>query len=176
MNNVQYDATKTLTASGGTIEDFTRTAIDDIATVDGVVDSILEDTGELQTNQGNWLTATGFAVAGDITTAHATTDTLIGNLASLGSGAISVDHDTGGTDNLAYKTGAGAGIDNAIVRAYLTADYDAGSRTDAFVKGATTTTTTGRWSGTMRLDAGAYTFEFSKQGSFGPDTKEQAVS
>ena len=32
-----------------------------LATVDGIVDSILEDTNELQTNQGNWLTATGFS-------------------------------------------------------------------------------------------------------------------
>lgn len=32
-----------------------------LAIVDGKVDSILEDTNELQTNQGNWLTATGFS-------------------------------------------------------------------------------------------------------------------
>lgn len=32
-----------------------------LATVDGNVDSILADTNELQTNQGNWLTATGFS-------------------------------------------------------------------------------------------------------------------
>lgn len=31
-------------------------------------DAILADTNELQTNQGNWLTATGFAVAGDAMT------------------------------------------------------------------------------------------------------------
>lgn len=31
-------------------------------TVDGLVDTVLEDTSELQTNQGNWLTATGFSV------------------------------------------------------------------------------------------------------------------
>ena len=33
----------------------------DLAVVDGNVDSILADTNELQTNQGNWLTATGFS-------------------------------------------------------------------------------------------------------------------
>lgn len=32
-----------------------------LATVDDNVDSILADTNELQTNQGNWLTATGFS-------------------------------------------------------------------------------------------------------------------
>jgi len=31
-------------------------------TIDGLADTILEDTNELQTNQGNWLTATGFNV------------------------------------------------------------------------------------------------------------------
>lgn len=37
-----------------------------LATVDGVVDAILVDTNELQTNQGNWLTATGFATSAEI--------------------------------------------------------------------------------------------------------------
>lgn len=32
------------------------------------VDAILADTGELQTNQGNWTTATGFATSGALTT------------------------------------------------------------------------------------------------------------
>lgn len=32
-----------------------------VDTIDSVVDSILVDTGDLQTNQGNWLTATGFS-------------------------------------------------------------------------------------------------------------------
>lgn len=37
--------------------------------IDTVVDTILVDTGELQTNQGNWLTATGFATPTNITAA-----------------------------------------------------------------------------------------------------------
>lgn len=32
-----------------------------VTTIDGIVDNILLDTDELQTNQGNWLTATGFS-------------------------------------------------------------------------------------------------------------------
>lgn len=37
-----------------------------VSTAGGLdLDAILADTNELQTNQGNWLTATGFAVAGD---------------------------------------------------------------------------------------------------------------
>ena len=35
----------------------TQTSVD---TIDGIVDTILIDTNDLQTNQGNWLTATGF--------------------------------------------------------------------------------------------------------------------
>lgn len=42
-----------------------------IDTIDGVVDAILVDTNELQTNQGNWLTAEGFSThsAADVKTA-----------------------------------------------------------------------------------------------------------
>jgi hypothetical protein len=42
-----------------------------LSTIDGIVDSILVDTDDLQTNQGNWLTATGFSThdAGDVVTA-----------------------------------------------------------------------------------------------------------
>ena len=38
-----------------------------LATVDSNVDAILADTNELQTNQGDWATATGFATAAAIT-------------------------------------------------------------------------------------------------------------
>ena len=38
-----------------------------LATVDSNVDAILTDTNELQTNQGDWATATGFATAAAIT-------------------------------------------------------------------------------------------------------------
>lgn len=65
--------------------------------------AILADTGELQTNQGNWLTATGFATAGDsmaltaaavdaiwdedIVAAHTTADTAGFKLAAAGGAA-----------------------------------------------------------------------------------------
>jgi len=39
-----------------------------LSVVDGIVDTILVDTADLQANQGNWLTATGFAVSGDAMT------------------------------------------------------------------------------------------------------------
>ena len=37
-----------------------------LATVDSNIDAILVDTNDLQTNQGNWLTATGFATTAEI--------------------------------------------------------------------------------------------------------------
>lgn len=37
-----------------------------LATIDSNVDAILSDTNELQLNQGNWLTATGFATTAEI--------------------------------------------------------------------------------------------------------------
>lgn len=53
-----------------------------LATVDTVVDAILVDTNELQTNQGNWLTATGFSTFNPATDTVATVTTVT-NLTSL---------------------------------------------------------------------------------------------
>lgn len=97
------------------------------------------------------------------------------NLPTAGAGGILVDHNTGGADNLAYQDG-GVGIDNATVKAFLKADWDAGNRTSDYVKGQTTTDVNGRWEEPMQLDAATYTFLFNLQGSFGPDTAEQAVA
>lgn len=41
-----------------------------VNTIDTNVDAILVDTNELQTNQGNWLTATGFATPTNVTTSQ----------------------------------------------------------------------------------------------------------
>jgi hypothetical protein len=41
-----------------------------VDTVDSNVDAVLVDTNELQTNQGNWLTATGFATPTNVTDAQ----------------------------------------------------------------------------------------------------------
>lgn len=48
----------------------------DIATLDTVVDIIVADTDELQTNQGNWLTATGFATSSALATHDGKLDTV----------------------------------------------------------------------------------------------------
>ena len=48
-----------------------------LATVDSNVDAILVDTNELQTNQGDWATATGFATAADLVTVDANVDAIL---------------------------------------------------------------------------------------------------
>ena len=48
---------------------------------------IVADTGELQTNQGNWLTATGFATPTNITAGTITTVTTLTNPVTLANGA-----------------------------------------------------------------------------------------
>jgi len=95
---------------------------------------------------------------------------------AAGEGSVTVNHNTGGTDNLRYITSAGAGIEDAYVRAYLKADYDAGNRSAAFVKAVVRTGPDGRWVQDMKLDPATYVFEFVKQGAYGPDTKEVAVT
>lgn len=85
-----------------------------------------------------------------------------------------VDHNTGGTDALRYLTTAGLGISGATIRAYLKADYDAGTFT---LRATTTTTDSGRWATPLYLDhTTAYTLVFEKDGSYGPDEKEITTS
>ncbi|MBI5075629.1 MAG: hypothetical protein HZB62_10765 [Nitrospirae bacterium] len=97
---------------------------------------------------------------------------ILGNY-SQGGGDTAVNHNTGSADNLRYTTALGAGISGATIKAYLKTDYDAGSRTDAYVKGRTTTDVNGRWNNDLYLDAGyTYTVLFYKSGAYGPDTKE----
>jgi hypothetical protein len=84
-------------------------------------------------------------------------------------GKVAVDHNTGGTDNLRYTTVGGAAISGAAIRAYVAADYAAGTYT---LRARTTTTDTGRWSTPMYLDGGVpYTLVFEKPGVYGPNTK-----
>jgi len=47
--------------------------------LDAILDLILADTGELQTNQGNWLTITGHATATSLATAQTDLDTITGS-------------------------------------------------------------------------------------------------
>ncbi len=94
---------------------------------------------------------------------------------AFGSGSVVVDHDYGGADALAYKTAGGVGIDNAVIRAYLKTDYDAGNTGSAYIKASITTDVNGQWSAQMNLDPETYTLYYFKQGAYGPDTQEVTV-
>jgi hypothetical protein len=100
----------------------------------------------------------------------------ISAIVGWGTGAVAVNHDTGGAGVLAYKTDGDVGIDNAEIRAYLKADYDAGLRAASYVKGTTITDVNGEWAHDMMLDAETYTLVYHKQNAYGPDTKEVTVA
>lgn len=114
------------------------------------------------------------SVDAHLDTIDANAETAAGGVA--GSGEFRVNHDSGGTDALAFKTSGGTGIDNGVVEAYLTADYNAYHRTDAYRKGRVSTDVNGRWQSDMRLDAAAYTLLYYKQGSYGPNTQTITVA
>lgn len=93
-----------------------------------------------------------------------------------GSGSVTVNQDTGGANNLSYESSPGVFIDNAVVKAFLKTDFDAGNTTDAFLKAHTTTKVDGDWTTSLMLDPGTYIFQYFKQNFFGPDTKEETIS
>jgi len=83
----------------------------------------------------------------------------------LGDGDTTVNHDTGGADNLRLVDPDGNGIDNAAIRAYVKAEYDADPTTATLRAGPLQTGADGRWVGTMMLNAGlAYSIVFSRPG------------
>lgn len=89
---------------------------------------------------------------------------------SGGAGAIPVNHNTGGTDNLRFVDGAGAGIEGATIMAYVKEDYDDGIFT---MRGQAVTGADGRWMGNLMLDEDIeYTLVFYKPGAFGPTTED----
>jgi len=141
--------------------------------LDLLIDLMLADTAELQTD---WVNGGRLDLLIDLVLEDTGTTIpgLIGAIA-VGDGSVVVDHDTGGTDALAYKTSGGAGIDNAVVRAYLKTDYDAGNTGSAYIKATTTTDVNGRWTAQMNLDPATYTLYFFKQNTYGPDTQEVTV-
>lgn len=103
-------------------------------------------------------------------------------LSDLGDGAVSVNHNYSATDYLRYTTNLGAGINNADVLAYLTADYASARTGTGYIQGRTSTDANGRWVDSLRLDYGtsassglAHTIVFNVQGLYGPDTKAIVV-
>lgn len=94
---------------------------------------------------------------------------------TVGGGSVPVNHDYGGTDNLAYKTADGVPIDNAEIRIYLQSDYDAGHFGNEYIKGSTTTDVNGRWLNVIMLDPGDYVVFAFRQPDYGPDIKSFTV-
>jgi len=86
----------------------------------------------------------------------------------LGSGAILVNHNYGGTDNLRYVAPNGVGIDNATIQIFVRSDYDAGKRGRGYIIAESVTGTDGRWVRDVALDPGDYTVVFFKQGLYSP--------
>ncbi len=109
-------------------------------------------------------------------TANALEQAPSGGGGGSGDGSILIDHDYGGAGSLSYKTSTGAGIDNAIVKAFLLADYEAGLTGSSDVRGQTTTNASGEWESPLALDAGDYVLIYFKQGVYGPDRRDVTVA
>lgn len=177
-------------------------------TVDTNIDSILADTGELQTrlalmieaDGADWrFDATAISQApaggggsGDASEANQLTiidkldeiqgtgfDTDTDSLSAIrthgdsawgsgGSGSIPVNHDTGGVDTMKVVDGAGAGIENVVVTAYVKSEYDASVFT---ARGQVLTSADGTWSSNLMLEPETeYTIVFYKPGAYGPSS------
>jgi hypothetical protein len=90
-----------------------------------------------------------------------------------GCGAVIVDQNYGGPDNLSYSADAGCAVTGALVHVFKRVDFDApgnGLEIDRdLAVGRTHTTANGRWTQSLRLDAGDYTILYEKIGEYGPD-------
>lgn len=116
----------------------------------------------------------GHAIAGSL--GAAITSILNATASIFGDGSISVGTNYGGANALKYETSGGAGVDNAVIRAYLKSDYDAGNTGEAFVQGRTMTKVGGIFIAPLMLDAAVYTLVYEKQNEYGPDTVEVTVA
>jgi len=81
-----------------------------------------------------------------------------------GDGDITVNHNYGGTDALRVVDTQGVPVDNAVIRAFVAADYAAGLIDPNPPKAKTSSD--GRWLAPLQLDAAAYTLTV-----FNPATK-----
>jgi hypothetical protein len=94
---------------------------------------------------------------------------------TVGSGAIAVDHNYGGAEQLAFQTADHRGIENATVQAFLAVDWNAGRRTANYVQGATTTISQGHWLSPIMLDPGSYVLLYFREGVYKPSTRTITV-
>lgn len=90
----------------------------------------------------------------------------------LGCGAVVLDHDYGGVDNLAYADATGQPVVGAAVYVFPKDIFDAAApdhpnRTLAVA--GTFTRTNGRWQDALRVPPGEYVILFEYPGQWGPD-------
>jgi len=83
-----------------------------LMSVSGVVDTVLEDTNELQTNQSNWLTATGFATPTDVLSASGAIIDSIGALNDFNPATTAVSVSGVPTVNVVQVSGQYVSIDD----------------------------------------------------------------
>jgi hypothetical protein len=89
---------------------------------------------------------------------------------NTGTGSITVNHNTGGSDNLRVLDSGSVPVGGATIRAYLADAYAAGVRD---IQGQVTTGTDGRWLEDMHLDAGTYTFTAEHDGFTIPNITQE---
>jgi len=95
----------------------------------------------------------------------------------VGSGCISVGDTYGGLD-LRYLTATNAPIAGARVYAFLASVFNRSLPDNPpryLAEASTTTTTTGNWAASLRLDPGDYVLLYEKLNEFGPDNKALTV-
>lgn len=99
-------------------------------------------------------------------------------LPMVGCGSVPVDQDYGGLDELAYTLASGCGVVGADVYVFKKSVFDANgiNVNRALAVGQTTTRVNGRWTRSIKLDAGDYVVLFEKPGEYGPDTKDLTVT
>ncbi len=138
----------------------TRASQSSVDTIDGIADAILVDTNELQTNQGNWVTATGFStltasdVRGAVGLASADLDTQLDAIGTM----------VGDIPTNAELATALAGADDAVLAAIVALNNLSAAQVNAEVDAALadvglTSTITGRIDAAIstRLAAAGYT-------------------
>ena len=79
---------------------------------------------------------------------------------------VDINHNTDGTDNLAYKDINGVGIAGATVSVFTSADWASGTLTPV---GTTTTDSNGRWLAAITVTRGTYVIQFQLDTRYGPN-------
>jgi hypothetical protein len=90
-------------------------------------------------------------------------------------GSITVDHNYGGPEIMTVTNAGGKGVADARITIYLMEDYDKGKRTQAHIRGSTTTDADGHWKAPIKLDPEMYVVLVSRAGIYKPQIIELEV-